>query len=431
MSKRITRFLLVFCLLFPCLGAGDYVCAQTAQTDVLRLNVYFKRNHTKVDPAFRDNGENMRRFREVLEARRAEGCVVDAIFLRGSASPEGPVAENRVLSNKRAHALDAWLSDSLGLGAALYHREAVGEDWEGLARIIRTLDVPWRQKALDILENTPEWVIENGKVVDSRKNRMRMLEGGNVWRWLDANVFPELRAVGMSVECIISHPVKMPADTVYITRTIRDTVYIDITPLPTPVRVAESPFAGRQLRFALRTNVLAIPFANAGVEVPLGRRWSVGADIYYPWIWRPGHKDGVDKNGVCNELMAADVEVRHWFPRKGLEDGQRLLGHSIGLYGLAGQFDFERDWSGRQGEFVGFGVDYLYAAPIFKGHMHLEFELGVGCIWVTARPYDCLVPGSVIYHRPGIREKTTWFGPTRAQVSLVVPIYTRKRGGAR
>ena len=432
MTIKNLRFILVACFLFPLLGT-DYLASAQAQTDVLRLNVFFERNHTGIDPSFRGNAENMQRFREVLQERLDEGCVVDAVLLRGSASPEGPSVDNKMLSVERSHALDKWFSDTLGLGSVLFHREAVGEDWEGLARIIRTLDVPWRAQALDIIEHTPIWVTEGGRVVDSRKNRLRRLEGGAPWRWLDTNVFPELRAVGMSVECILSRPVAPAADTIYITRTVRDTVFIDITPAPSfeaPLP-AEDYFAGRRLLFALRTNVLAIPLANAGVEVPLSRRVSVGADIYYPWMWRPGHKDGIDKDGVCNELMAADVELRYWFPRKDLQPGRRLLGHSIGLYGLGGYFDFERDWSGRQGEFVGFGLDYLWAAPILGGRMHVELELGVGCIWALSRPYDCLVPGGVIYHRPGIQEKTFWAGPTRAQVSLVIPVYSRKKGGAR
>ena len=424
------KILLTVALLLPT-GVGERLAAQDGRTDVLRLNVYFRRGISEIDPAFRDNGANMNEFRRVVEARLAEGCSVDAVLLRGSASPEGASYDNRTLAENRSHALDAWFADTLGLRAALYHREAVGEDWEGLARIIRTLDMPWRDEAVSIIVNTPEWVVEGGKVVDSRKNRLRRVDGGRAWRWLDENVFPELRAVGVSVECIISHPVQPRTDTVYISRTIRDTVYIDITPQPQEWKPAGPDYTDRKLLFALRTNVLAIPFANAGIEIPLGRRWSVGADIYYPWIWRPAHAKGVDDNGVCNELMAADVELRYWFPRKDMQSGQRLLGHSIGVYGGAGQYDFERNWSGLQGEFYNVGLDYLYAAPIFRGAMHLEFELGFGYLWSTARPYDCLEPGGVLYHRKGVTQKTTWFGPTRAQFSLVVPIYSRKKGGNR
>jgi len=431
-------FLLLLSILFSIFlqfssGVGANVFAQDGGTDVLRLNVYFQRGISNIDPGFRGNRTHMRNFREAVEERLREGCTVDAVLLRGSASPEGASYDNRALAEARSHALDSWFADTLGLDAALYHRESVGEDWEGLARIIRSLDVPWRDAAVDIIEHTPEWVTEGGRVVDSRKNRLRRLEGGKVWRWLDEYVYPDLRAVGMSVECIISRPRPARTDTVYISRTIRDTVYIDITPVAPPRewKPAGPDYSDRKMLFALRTNVLAVPFANVGVEVPLGRRWSLGTDLYYPWLWRPGHRDGVDRDGFCFEMMALDAELRYWFPRRDMQAGQRLLGHSLGLYGMAGYYDFERNWSGYQGEFWDVGLDYLFATPLFGGRMHLEVELGIGYLAAADRPYDCFEPGGKLFHRKGETRKTTWFGPTRAQLSLVVPIYIRKKGGSR
>ncbi|MBR4822072.1 MAG: DUF3575 domain-containing protein [Bacteroidales bacterium] len=188
---------------------------------------------------------------------------------------------------------------------------------------------------------------------------------------------------------------------------------------------------GRSYAQIIRTNVLAVPFMNLGAEVPLGPRWSIGSDIYYPWLGRPGRDAGVDKSGVCNELMAADLELRYWFENGNPSGGQRLLGYSVGIYGAAGLYDFERDWSGYQGRFYNAGVDFLYAVPVFKGRLHLELELGLGYIWSAALPYDCPEPGGPIYHRKGVTKYIRWFGPTRAQVSLAVPICLFKKGGAR
>ena len=402
------------------LGLGEWSFAQDGCRDTLRLDVFFPQGSTEIDPDFRDNGVRMRAFRDLLRERLREGCTLGTVLLRGSASPEGASSENKTIASLRAHALDAWLAETPGLRPELYYHE-VGEDWEGLARIVRTLDTPWRDAALDLIGPVP------GRV---QEDRLRRLDGGEAWRWLDANVFPELRSAGVSVVCIDNRPA--PRDTVIVMQNVRDTVYVEVE-LPAPLELipAGPEFTGRRMLFALRTNVLAIPFMNLGVEVPLGRRWSVGADVYYPWLGRPGHAGGVDMTGVCNELTAADVEVRYWFPRKDMQGGQRLLGHSIGLYGAAGYYDFERDWSGHQGEFFNVGLDYLYAAPIFRGRMHLEAELGLGYIWSTARPYDCFEPGGNIYHRKGVTQNTTWVGPTRVQLSLVFPIYTRRKGGER
>lgn len=412
------RWLLAVSLLL--FGLGGRPFAQDGSRDTLRLDVYFPQGSTEIDPDFRDNGARMRAFRDLLQTRLQEGCTLGTVLLRGSASPEGASSGNKSLAGLRAHALDAWLAGTPGLRPGFYYRE-VGEDWEGLTRIVRSLDTPWRDAALDILGPAPD---------EATEDRLRRIDGGEAWRWLDTNVFPELRSAGVSVECIGKRPARM--DTVFVTQAFRDTVYVEVAPPVPPVPVPAVPeFSDRRMLFALRTNVLAIPFMNLGVEVPLGRRWSVGADFYYPWLWRSGHAAGVDETGVCNELTAADAEVRYWFPRRDMQDGQRLLGHSIGLYGAAGYFDFERGWSGHQGEFFNVGLDYLYAAPLFRGRMHLEAELGLGYIRSTARPYDCFEPGGRIYHRKGVTQNTTWVGPTRVQLSLVFPIYTRRKGGVR
>ncbi len=401
-------------------GPGGRSFAQDGCRDTLRLEVFFPQGSTEIDPDFRDNGVRMHAFRDLLRERLGEGCTLGTVLLRGSASPEGASSENKTIAGLRAHALDAWLAGTPGLRPELYYRE-VGEDWEGLARIVRTLDTPWRDAALDIIGPAPGQATED---------RLRRLDGGEVWRWLDANVFPELRSAGVSVACVDSRPAR--TDTVFVTQAVRDTVYVEVAlPAPQEPIPAGPDYSDRRMLFALRTNILAIPFLNLGVEVPLGRRWSVGADIYYPWLGRSGHVGGVDMTGVCNEFTAADIEVRYWFPRKDMQDGQRLLGHSIGLYGAAGYFDFERDWSGHQGEYFNVGLDYLYAVPLFRGRMHLEAELGLGYIWSTARPYDCFEPGGLIYHRKGVTKNTTWVGPTRVQLSLVFPIYTLGKGGKR
>lgn len=176
---------------------------------------------------------------------------------------------------------------------------------------------------------------------------------------------------------------------------------------------------------ALRTNALAVPLANIGAELSVSSRFSVGADLYYPWIWRRRQGDCVDYKGWCFQMMALDLEGRYWLgsdKKENLPLERRLLGHSVGMYAAAGYYDFQRNYSGHQGEFVVVGVDYLYACPVFGGRLHLEFEIGVGYIYSASRPYDCFEPGGKCFAQKGVRKYFRWWGPTRAQVSVVVPI---------
>lgn len=403
---------------------------QSFRLDTLHLDVFFRQGDISVDPDFRNNGSSLETFRDSLDKHlRDTTAFVRVINIRSSASPEGNTRNNQRLSEGRGQAIKDWLVGRLNVEPNVFHIEAVGEDWEGLADRVRTLDVPWRDDALDIIRNTPSWIVRGGAVVDSRKNRLRRLADGEAWAYLNERVFPDLRSGGSSVACIVYKPIReviREVDTVYVDRRSLDTVYVE-----TPVFVEPEPVQDdRRMLFALRTNVLAVPFANIGIEVPLGEHWSIGADYYYPWFWRKNHAEGVDYTGRCFEFLALDLEARYWFTNTRRSPAQRLLGHSLGLYAATGYYDIERDWTGYQGEFWNAGVDYLFACPIFGGRMHLEFELGVGIIEAISQPYDCFVQGDRCFRRAGVKQKTQWIGPSRAQISLVVPIYIHKKGGA-
>lgn len=165
--------------------------------------------------------------------------------------------------------------------------------------------------------------------------------------------------------------------------------------------------------YALRTNLL-VPVLNIGAEVPLGERWSVSADYYYPWIWPS------KMNRNCFELLGWSAEGRYWFGRD-RQPQQRLRGHSVGLYAAAGYYDFERNYQGQQGEFVSTGFDYTYAMGIGRRkRLNLEFTLALGYIRSWGRNYTVPGPGGELYPEPGT-VIFDYVGPTKAAVSLVVP----------
>lgn len=170
---------------------------------------------------------------------------------------------------------------------------------------------------------------------------------------------------------------------------------------------------------ALRTNML-VPALNFGLEVPLGNSWSVSGDYYYPWVW----PHPINKN--CFELLGWSLEGRYWFGKnRNIED--RLQGHSIGIYGAAGYYDFERNYAGQQGEFISTGLDYTYALPVGrKSRLHLEFTIAVGYIHSWARNYHVNEEFGPLFKDDG-DILFDYFGPTKAAVSLVLP-FMKKEG---
>ncbi len=168
---------------------------------------------------------------------------------------------------------------------------------------------------------------------------------------------------------------------------------------------------------AVRTNLLA-PLSNIGAGVCIGNRWSIEGDYYFPWMFR--EKDNQD----ATQLLAWGITGRYWLG-KGRTHTNRLLGHSLGLGTYIGYYDFERNYSGHQGEFASVCLDYTYAAPIFKKKMHIEFTFGAGYLYSYARPYDVFEPGGKAY-REGYTKNIHWLGPLKAGVSFVVPLNKTK-----
>lgn len=186
----------------------------------------------------------------------------------------------------------------------------------------------------------------------------------------------------------------------------------------TVVRTGRDNSAGQgRTVLALRTNFL-VPVYNIGVEVPVGDRISLGLDYYYPWLKS-------SRNSWCGQMLGGFVDLRYWIPagRHAATDGRRLSGHAVGLYCGAGYYDLQNYTRGSQGEFVDAGVDYTYALPIAAGRLRLEFNLGLGWLRTVYRPYTMSSDHNELIKDPSIRQKTTTFvGPTRGGVSLVVPI---------
>ena len=166
---------------FLLLATASGLRAQDFQNDTLSLRIYFQRNNSEIDRTFRDNAAQMEDFQSSVRTLLNDPMAsVQHVSLRTSASPEGNTAANQRLSEARAAALERFLVDEIGIDRSRLDIDAIGEDWEGLAAIVRTIDAPWRDRALAIIEKTPVWIRTDGRVTDGRKNQLKTLEGGEV-----------------------------------------------------------------------------------------------------------------------------------------------------------------------------------------------------------------------------------------------------------
>ena len=128
-------------------------------------------------------------------------------------------------------------------------------------------------------------------------------------------------------------------------------------------------------------------------------------------------------NGLVR-FLSIGAEARYWF-----KPSDRFNGHFLGLYCESGKYDFERRRDiCYQGEFYSAGLSYGYAMPIGK-HLNMEFSLSAGYASVGYRGYTPSENYEILWRDSDKVGRLHYFGPTKAQISLVLPIRVKTKGG--
>lgn len=173
--------------------------AEGTALDTLRLNVLFERGESVLNKNYHGNQARIRAFETALK-NIGTGEIVSARISAG-ASPVGNTDANKRLSEARTQSLSVYFDTAFSpigtTGAVNKIMKARGEDWDGLAIALESVNRKWAPQALDIVRNTPVWVLnEKNVVVDSRKRQLMNLAGGTAWKYLRKNVFPEVCSGG-------------------------------------------------------------------------------------------------------------------------------------------------------------------------------------------------------------------------------------------
>lgn len=397
-------------------------------TDSVR--VHFRQGESFLDPSFRGNGDRLEAFALRLGALLSDtACRVRGIRMVSGASPEGSTALNKTLSEQRAGWFGRYINERFPGRDIPVLSSAPGIDWEGLILLTESdPGVPFRAEALDILRHTPEWITQGGVVTDGRKRRLALLGGGRTWRYMEGRFFPELRSsmLKLCYECVCPEE---QADTAATVRTGQMEAARTDTPVvrrTDTVRLVMPATRGRRpFYMAVKTNLLydALVIPNLGLEFSLGRGWSVAGNWMYTWFKN-------DRRHRYHRIYGGDLEVRRQFGTK--EGNSPLTGHHAGLYGQILTYDLEWGGKGYLGDrwSYGAGISYGYSAPIGR-RLNLDFTLGVGYLGGEYYEY---VPQDGLYLWRATK-KRHWFGPTKAEISLVWLIghgnTNGKKGGGR
>ena len=402
-------------------STGESSASFTRVNDSTEVVINFRLDKVVYDPAYMGNNERFNELMRLLAAVKADPDTrLKNIRITSSASPEGPYKHNVELSIERGKTLiklikkqDPTLNDDIFVITSL------GEAWDGAIKAVEEGDMPHKDEALEIMRNTPENVIKDGKVVDTRKRQMMNLAGGTVWRYMIENYFPSLRQTSVFV--------------VFKTKRLVGTleelapIYACVQPKNAPGELARgevfvpAPVVERKPIIAVKTNllydVLATP--NIAVELPLGKRWSIFADYTFPW-WE------WDNNSRAWEDLDWKLGARYWFGDRTKRDV--LTGLFAGGFGAAGYYDVQPHHKGWQGEFYAAGLEGGYAWRLSK-HWHFEVSGALGYMHTKYRRYHGeLNDQHLVYKYNG---KYDWVGPVKLNASIVYLFWGKKSTDAK
>ncbi|MBR6649223.1 MAG: DUF3575 domain-containing protein [Bacteroidaceae bacterium] len=377
-----------------------------------RYIIYYYCDKINIDEQYLDNSYQIIRIKDILRLSTR----IDSITIYAYASPEGPLKRNKWLAEKRAEAARDFILRNLPRNSVLLPENIklrpMGENWDGLkAELEENYHLPNRDKVLKIIHaDIP---------TETKKWRLKHLDNGYTYRMIIRHHMPRLR---LATWICVHAPLPILRFDKPDTLQLPDSLPMIVTP---PYNTH-----GRKTIIALKSNLLydALTFTNFSIEIPLSRNFSALYYHQFPW-WRWGKAN----NKYCIRFLSIGAEARWWFKPGTKSDDKysrdRLTGHFLGVYGESGKWDFE--WARNicyQGEHWSAGISYGYSMPISK-YLNLEFSLSFGYASIPYRKFTPSEDYEILWRDPDNHGRWHYFGPTKAQITLSLPITVKKKGG--
>lgn len=157
-----------------------------------RANIYFPVSGMKILPEHDLNREAWHTFVSEIDSLRSnDKNTVLGITVTGYSSPEGKYGANDIIAKRRALALKKYLETVYDPALVEIRTEWVAEDWDRLADMVRASAMIDKAEVLDIIDNVD--------IFKGREERLKYLAGGNPWKYMLREFFPQLRCASCRI----------------------------------------------------------------------------------------------------------------------------------------------------------------------------------------------------------------------------------------
>ena len=160
-----------------------------------RAYVDFPVNQIVIYPDYRNNTKELGKIIATIDSVKADPDVtVNSIFIKGTASPEGPYDNNVRLAKGRTEALKEYVKNLYKFPDGFIQTDFEPVDWDGLREYLATCGLEHRDQILDIVNSDMEPYARNQKIKTTYPSEYKFL--------LD-NIYPTLRHSDYRIEYTI------------------------------------------------------------------------------------------------------------------------------------------------------------------------------------------------------------------------------------
>lgn len=391
------------------------------------FSIYYRFDKTDIDATYLDNPRQIRHILNYIE----NSPRIDSITIYAWASPEGAYHHNKWLSTERALTARRFLlqhsPDSVKLNSEKIRISPLSENWPGLTDLVeQNYSRHDRDDVLRILK-------AEGIGDETRKWRLKQLDDGYTWSYLKRKYMPELRT---ATWICVWEKVAEEVTPLKLQSMVKNMPYrpLEMAAGHYSSIVTDETQVSQKTIVAFKTNLLydAVTVLNYSIEIPFSEHFSAQFEQHTPWWLSKNNK-------YCLQFLSFGGEFRWWFAPKTISESanrkQRdaLVGHFLGVYGWGGKSDIQwgRDFGCYQFEFFSAGLTYGYSMPICK-YLNLEFSISAGYANIPYQHYIPTDDWQILIRDKNNAGTLHYFGPTKAEVNLVIPFkMTTRKGGAR
>lgn len=349
----------------------------------------------------------LRKIVAIIDTMYADGTL-RSIKIVGSASPDGPTDFNTELALRRAKAVAAYIESYVPGCRDMIQVASDGENVSGFVDMMRKSTNPEAARILDIFTG-PGTEAEH-------EAKLRALDGGRVWQWLAADVFPALRTAAITVDGLdkvvtvnIKPDYKKEAEPVVVEvkepEPVQEVVVEEMVE-EVPDTTADDDVWTRHLY--LKTNMPAwfMLWTNIAVEVDIAKHWSFTLPIYYSGF-------NYFKHTLKWRTLTFQPEFRYWF--KPDNTGPFIGAHfGLGWYNAAFDGEYRYQDHYKHTPAVGGGVAFGWRFYFCRNHRwQMEATIGAGIYKLDydlfENRYNGLLTG---------RRQRTFFGIDQAALTI-------------